>query len=508
MNRPKPSRVVPTAMRSRLRAAVARLRGALSRAGSATADGLDRAGVIDRDRLGETLDLAWPRVVTGFAIMSKNTVDLAVVGIALGAPSVAGMAFAFAYWQLAKFVSIGLAGGTVSLVSQNYGGGESDRAALVVKGSLVVALALVVPIVVGFVAFAEPLIALVGGEGTALRAGTVYLAVTAPALAFEFFNMIASRTYAGVGDTFTPMVVRAGGALLNVVLTVWLVLGVGLGVLGAGLGTALSIVAVGVALSWGMTGRSYFGRGASPVPIRRAGPWIDAGLLRQLLRVSAPLIGRRVAEGVAVFPLLWVASSFGDATVAALEVGRRVRALLGSFSWGFSIAASTLVGQRLGAGKESLATEYARDVIRLSAVVYVLASAVFLAADPIAGVFVDDPAAVAATARFVVVAAVSAIPLGIGGSVTGSLRGAGDTRWPFVASMIGSYVVAIPVALLGLVTPLGVGGLYAAVIVEKLVPTGLNLARFRSNRWQAVSRQYRPDAADDDTSVDEEPSTD
>ena len=496
-------------MRPRLRAAAARLRGALSRAGSATAAALDRAGVIDRGRLGETLDLAWPRVVTGFAIMSKNTVDLAVVGIALGAPSVAGMAFAFAYWQLAKFVSIGLAGGTVSLVSQNYGGGETDRAALVVKGSLVVALALVSPIVVGFVAFAEPLIALVGGEGTALRAGTVYLAVTAPALAFEFFNMIASRTYAGVGDTFTPMVVRAGGALLNVVLTVWLVLGVGLGVLGAGVGTAVSIAAVGVALSWGMTGRSYFGHGASPVPIRRAGPWIDAGLVRQLVRVSAPLIGRRVAEGVAVFPLLWVASSFGDATVAALEVGRRVRAILGSFSWGFSIAASTLVGQRLGAGEESLATEYARDVIRLSAVVYVLASAVvLLAADPIAGVFVDDPAAVAATATFVVVAALSAIPLGIGGSVTGSLRGAGDTRWPFAASMVGSYVVAIPVALLGLVTPLGVGGLYAAVIVEKLVPTGLNLARFRSNRWQAVSRQYRPSAADGDASVDEEPSTD
>jgi len=496
-------------MRSRLRAAALRLRGALSRLGAATAGALDRAGVIDRSRLAETLDLAWPRIVTGFAIMSKNTVDLAVVGIALGAPSVAGLAFAFAYWQLAKFVSIGLAGGTVSLVSQNYGGGEGARAALVVKASLLVALALVAPIIAAFVAFAEPLIALAGGEGTALRAGSVYLAVTAPALAFEFFNMIASRTYAGVGDTFTPMVLRAGGALLNVVLTVWLVLGVGLGVLGAGIGTAASIAVVGVALSWGMTGRSYFGRGASPVPVGRAGPWLDGDLVRQLLRVSAPLIGRRVAEGVAVFPLLWIASSFGSATVAALEVGRRVRGLLGSFSWGFSIAASTLVGQRLGAGEESLATEYGRDVIKLSAVVYVLASAaVVLAADPIARVFVDEPAAVAATASFVVVAAISAVPLGIDGSVTGSLRGAGDTRWPFLASMVGLYVVALPAALLGLVTPLGVVALYVAVIAEKLVPAGLNLARFRSNRWQAVSRQYRPDATDGDAPGEEEPSTD
>ncbi len=478
-----------------------RIRGRLERGGDAVANALDRAGVIDRGRLGETLDLAWPRIVTGFAIMSKNTVDLAIIGIVLGAPAVAGLAFAFAYWQLAKFVSIGLAGGTVSLVSQNYGGDEADRAALVVKQSLLVAALLAVPIVAGFVAFAEPLIALVGGEGDALRFGVTYLAVTAPALLFEFFNMIASRTYAGVGDTFTPMVVRAGGALLNVALTAALVLGAGLGVLGAAIGTTVSIAAVGLVLSWGMTGRSYFGRGASPVPVDRSGPWVDVELSRQLLRVSAPLIARRVAEGVVVFPLLWVASSFGAVTVAALEVGRRVRALLGSFSWGFSIAASTLVGQRLGAGEESLAAEYGRDVIRLSALTYVLASAlVAVAATPIARVFVDDPAAVAATATFVFVAALSAIPLGIDGSVTGSLRGAGDTQWPFFASMAGLYLFALPAALLGLVTPLGVGGLYAALILEKLVPAGLNGHRFRSNRWQAVSRRYRPSAGD----VDEE----
>ncbi|ESS03215.1 MAG: Na+-driven multidrug efflux pump, partial [uncultured archaeon A07HR67] len=360
-------------MRSRLRTAIAWL-------GAAVAVALDRAGVIDRRRLRETLDLAWPRIVTGFAIMSKNTVDLAVIGVVLGAPAVAGLAFAFAYWQLAKFVSIGLAGGTVSLVSQNYGGDEADRAALVVKQSLLVAAVFVTPIVVALVAFAEPLVALIGGEGDALGYGVTYLVVTAPALAFEFFNMIASRTYAGVGDTFTPMVFRAGGALLNVVLTAGFVFGAGLGVTGAALGTAFSIVAVAAGLSWGMTGRSYFGHGASPVPIGRSGPWFDAELARQLLEVSAPLIARRVAQGVVVFPLLWVASSFGDATVAAFEVGRRIRGLLGSFSWGFSIAASTLVGQRLGAGEESLATVYGRDVIRLSALVYVLASAAVVAA--------------------------------------------------------------------------------------------------------------------------------
>ena len=53
---------------------------------------LERAGVITSDRFRQTLELAWPRVVTGFAIMSKQTVDLAMVGIAVGTAGTAGLA--------------------------------------------------------------------------------------------------------------------------------------------------------------------------------------------------------------------------------------------------------------------------------------------------------------------------------------------------------------------------------------------------------------------------------
>lgn len=458
---------------------------------------LERFGVIRRDRLAETVDLAWPRVVTGFAIMSKNTADLAMVGWVLGAPAVAGIAFAFAYWQLAKFLSIGLAGGTVALVSQNYGGDEPERATLAVKQSLWLSALLVVPIVAGLIGLAEPLIGLLGAEDAALRFGVVYLVVTAPALCFEFFNMVASRTYAGVGDTFTPMVMRAGGAIVNVALTAVLIFGFGLGVLGAAIGTTISIAAVAVALSWGLSGRTYFGRGASPVPVTRSGPHFDRELSTQLVRVSAPLIGRRVAEGVVAFPLLAIAAVFGSGAVAAFEVGRRIRDLVNSFNWGFSIAASTLVGQRLGAGEEVLAADYGREILRFAVLVFlVAATAVAIAAEPLARVFVDEPEAIDLATAFVIAAAVTAIPLGVNGSVTGTLRGAGDTTWPFAASLVGSYLCALPIALLGTVTPIGIAALYVALVVEKLVPAGLNYYRFRSNRWQAISRAYRPPTVD------------
>jgi hypothetical protein len=154
-----------------------------------------------------------------------------------------------------------------------------------------------------------------------------------------------------------------------------------------------------------------------------------------------------------VFPLLAIAATFGPIAVAAVGVGRQVRALLNSFTWGFSIASSTLVGQALGRGDEPIAEAYGREITRLSAVVYVLVVAVVVAAArPIASVFVDGPADVDLATAFVRVAALSVLPLGVDGSVTGALRGAGDTRVPFVATMLGLYVVALPVAWLGTVT--------------------------------------------------------
>ena len=62
------------------------------------------------------------------------------------------------------------------------------------------------------------------------------------------------------------------------------------------------------------------------------------------------------------------------------------------------------------------------------------------------------------------------------------------------ASLVGRYLFALPVAVAGLFTPLGVAGLYAALLLEMHVPGWINYALFRSGRWKAVSRRYGPPA--------------
>ena len=462
---------------------------------SAVTSTLESAGVISEPRLRTTTALAWPRIVTGVAIMSKQTVDLALVGWTVDERAVAGLAFAYAYWLVAKMGAVGLAGGTVSLVSQNYGGDEPDRASLVVKQSIWVAALVGVPLVTLYVLVPERLIAVLGSDPAAIGHGTTYLAIVAPALLFEFFNLIASRTYAGVGDTFTPMVVRAAGGLLNILASGVLVFGFGLGVAGVALGTLLATGTVALVIAWGLLGHSYGvdWMEPSPVPLRVGGQQLHRELLGQLIRVSAPLIARRVAEVLVVFPLLWIASAFSPIVVAAFEVGRRVRHLSMSFSWGFSIASSTLVGQELGAGDEGEAKAYGDSIIRLSLVVYLCVAVVVASFAPwISRLFVSGAAELAQTTAFVRVAALSAILLGVNDSITGTLRGAGDTTWPFVAALVGRYVVSLPVAAVGLATPLGVWGLYLALVLGAAAPILINLWRYRTGQWQVVSRTYRP----------------
>lgn len=169
-----------------------------------------------------------------------------------------------------------------------------------------------------------------------------------------------------------------------------------------------------------------------------------------------------------------------------------MRSLINGVNWGLSLASRSLVGRYLGADDEEEAGAYGATIVRLSAVLYVgLAVPVVLFAEPIAGLFVTGPDEVTQAAVFVGVGAVRSIGFGIDGAAAGALLGAGDTRLPFVASLLGRYAFALSAAALGLFTPLGIAGLYLAFLLEAFVPGGINYWLFRTGRWKAVSRRYR-----------------
>lgn len=459
----------------------------------AAAGRLAALGLIDEERGGRIADLAWPRFLTMFARQSQQVADVAMVGLAIGPAAIAGLAFASVYWGVANAFSLGLVGGTVSQVAQRFGAERFDRLDLAVKQSVWVILALALPFVLAYGFFAAPLVELFGAGASAVGYGATYLRVLAVALVFNHLNLVASRTLAGADDTWIAMHIRASGAFANIVLNAVFIFGLGMGVTGAALGTVLAEAIVFGCFARGLLVGSLPLVGKFPVRLSVGPPYVDRALARQLLVITPPLMADKLARAAARFPLFALLAVFGPTVVAAFEIGRRVRNLMRATGNGFQMSASSVVGQALGRGDERAADRYARDTLRLSAVVYLgVGGLVFVFAGPIATIFTDDPSAIALTIPFVRVAAVSFVGIGLNYTYAGILQAAGDNRWTMYGRLVGQYLLLLPLVFVGTVTGLGVLAVYVGVVLETWAPAAITGYRVRSERWKAISRRHRP----------------
>ncbi len=463
--------------------------------------GLARLGVVDAARARRTVELAWPRIVTGLARMSKNAVDVAMVGVAVGQGAIAGVGFASPYWGIAFTLGGGLAAGTIALVSQRYGAGAFDRIGQPVRSSVVLVLAATLPLAVAFWTLPEFLVGLLADDPESRRLGAAYLQVLALGVPFAGLNLVGSRALVGADDAWTAMVLRAGGAVANVGINAVLIFGLEMGVVGAAVGTVLANVLVTAGFAVGLVAGRLPGVGAFPISVPVRGRYLDRATIRDLVEISAPVVGRNGVWTVARFPMLALVGLFGQPVVAAYVISRRILGLMNVPGWGYGLAASSLVGQALGTDDEGTAEAYGREIVRVSVASYVVAAAIVVAfAEPIVLLFVDDPTAPAVpyAIPLVYAAALAVVAQGVTSAVAGALDATGDTNWPFYGRALGTVGVALPLVYLGTTTSLGLWGLYLAFFGQTVVPAAVNYYRFSTGEWKAISRQYRPGAAPSD----------
>lgn len=459
---------------------------------------LIRIGLIDAHRARRTTALAWPRIITGLARVSKSAADIAMVGLVLGPAAIAGIGFASPFIYFATAIGGGVAGGTISLVSQRYGAGQLGAVDLAIKQSAWVAIVLGLPFAVIFWVVPETLLSLLTVDAATATYGAVYLQIVGITVVFMNLNFVASRALVGADDARTPMIIRSGGALINIALNIVFIFGLGLGVLGAALGTLLAEVLVTLWFAWGFIRGNVVGAGRFPICVSRTGPYIDVPLIHQLLAIATPLMLTGLAATIAQFPLIAIVGLFGSEVVAAFVIAQRVRGLMDTPGWGFGLASSSLVGQYLGTGNEFEAGAYGRDIFRFAVMSYLLvAVVVFVFAEPIGRVFVSEPPMLPLVTVFIQIATISVIWNGVNSAASGPLTASGDTRWPLYGQLVGLYLCAIPLAYLGAVTSLGIAAVYCALVVETMVPALVSAYRFRTGHWKVVSRSYRPAPAGD-----------
>lgn len=449
---------------------------------------------------GETrkviLALAWPVVLANLFQTLTTTVDLIMVG-RLPEPAVALASVGFGA-QMVFFtftVMIAVTSGTIALVSRAVGAQDPEQASHVLGQSLLLGVVLSLPVMLAGVLFGEGIVALFGPEPEVIRAGGLYISTIFLAAPFLFVMFISISALRGAGDMVTPLWVGVLVNVLNVGLNVHLIFGASyalgpltlevprLEVQGAAIGTSLSY-AFGAAVYL-----LLYRRGNLRLVLRRPRPLWDGATVRRVLRIGYPAAMEQVVFQVGILIWIFMVVSFGTAAFAAHNVGLRIQSFAFMPGFGFAMAAATLVGQNLGAKDPLEAERSGRESAKLAVLVMgVIGVFTFLAAPWIALAFTADPAVVDLTVLFIRIHAVSIPATGLFFSVGWALRGAGDTRWPFYATLVGIYAIRLPLSyLLGYTLGLGVLGIWVSLPVEYYLRSLVVGQRFQTGAWKAIA---------------------
>ena len=307
----------------------------------------------------------------------------------------------------------------------------------------------------------------------------------------------------GAGDTRTPMMVLGGVNVVNVIFTWLLTFGFGpipaMGTNGIAWGTAIARWSGGLWMVW-LLQRRKRGPGSAPsrIPLsylrlRASLMRPDLSILRRILSVGVPAAadGALAFSGHFIFTTIVtrVPTIFTPTVLyAAHVVGIRIESLsyLPANAW--SVAASTMVGQNLGAGNTERARQAANEAVKQAMVLLSLTGILyFFAARPLYQILSNDPAVWACGIPALKGLACVQVPLAILIVYLGALRGAGDTRVPVIITALGVGLMRIPVAYLGgVVLRGGLLGAWMGMFTDIVVRSGLLAWRFRSGRWQKI----------------------
>jgi putative MATE family efflux protein len=338
-------------------------------------------------------------------------------------------------------------------------------------------------------------------EGRAAEAATRYIRFILPVLPLVMVEAVGVACLRGAGDMVTGLVVMTIVNALNVAVSWSLVLGLGpmpeLGWDGLAIGTTTGYVAGGLLV----VGLLIRGRRRLKIRLRWLRP--DKDLIRRLLWIGLPGGADMISLIACQFWFVAVINGLGDLAAAAHGVAIRIESLAFLPGVAFQVAATTLVGQYLGARDYYKASHSVWMALAVGGSLMTGAGVLFLFSAPqLAGLFVgpdqSEVARQAAPLLRIVSVAVPALALTM--ILSGALRGAGDTRWPLVFTMVGFLVVRIPaaywlafdhVAIPGTSVVLrgwglGVAGAWYAMAVDLAVRAVLVVFRFRHGGWKRI----------------------
>jgi putative MATE family efflux protein len=429
--------------------------------------------------------LAWPVILALLSESLVALVDMLMVA-RLGPTSVAAVGVGGQILNGVSVTMTAVATGTLALVARRIGASARREAEAVVGQSILTAAVLAVLVILPVIFFAESLVRAFGVDPAVVELGTTFTRLVMLSIPSSAVLFVVGSALRAAGDTRTPLALAVLVNVINVAANYLLIFGhfgfPALGVAGPGVATAIAFTTGAGTALW------LLARGDLRLSLHRSDLRPDVATIRSVLRIGSPAAAEQLLMQVGFFLYLLFAVEYGTDAVAAYFIGVRILALSFLPGFGFAAAAAALVGQHLGAGRPARAASAAWLATWMSVLLMSAGGVmVFLAAEPIARLFVADQAVIAATVSFIWMLAISQPLMALDFTLGGALRGAGDTRFPLWTVVIAFYGCRLGMALVvvhGL--RLSLAWLWAALIGDYVARAAMKAWRVRGGAWRAI----------------------
>lgn len=445
-----------------------------------------------REQMALVFRLSLPAILAQITSIAMQYIDAAMVG-SLGANATAAIGLVSSTTWLIGGLCVGMSTGFSVQVAQLVGAGREAEARDVFRQailSLMVYSALVAAVSAG-VSGALPY--WLGGEADICPAAARYYLIFSLAIPFAQLRQLSGSMLQCSGDMKTPSILNASLCGCDVVLNFLLIFpsrtvtvlgfslwvpGAGLGVTGAALGTAFSDVIIAALMFCAAGIRS------PKLTLRKKGSWkLRKKCLLTAAKVAIPLSCDHIALCSAYVAATKIVAPLGTLSVAANSLAVTAESLCYMPGYGIGSAATTLVGQSIGAGRKDLSRQFARLAVLLGMSIMACTGLLMMFLAPFAFALLTPDAAVRALGTHVLRLELFSEPL-YGASIVcaGALRGAGDTLVPSILNLVSMWGVRITASLF-LAPRFGLTGVWVAMAGELCFRGIIFLVRLLREKW-------------------------
>ena len=446
-----------------------------------------------RQQLYLTVQLSIPSILAQLSSIAMQYIDASMVG-SLGASASASIGLVSTTTWLFMGLCSSASTGFAVQVAHLLGAKDIAGARAVLRQALAVALAFSLVLATAGACISGVLPHWLGGNADITGDASIYFLIFALSMPVFQLNVLASAMLRSSGNMTTPSSLNILMCILDVIFNYFLIFptrevhllgnvltmpGAGLGVTGAALGTALAMVCTASLMLYSLCVRS-----PELSLFRRDERFrLTSSCLRNALRIGLPMGCERVVMCGAQIMTTVIVAPLGTIAIAANAFGITAESLCYMPGYGVSDAATTLVGQSLGAGRRDLTWRFARITVFMGiGVMTVMGIAMYVAAPLMIGIMTPDADVLDLAVRALRIEAFAEPMFAASIVCYGVFVGAGDTLKPAIMNLASMWGVRLTLAAL-LAPTMGLLGVWLAMCVELCFRGVIFLIRLYKGNW-------------------------